>query len=445
MSDTFSRTLRAVAVDSARGYVVSIAATSVLLLAAATWSALGFVDIYVTSRQGTFETEDHAHLLAPQVDGLVTAVNAVLGARVLAGDVVFELDSQAQQRALGEEQARHDAAERVALTLKTQIESEAAARSEASRALGATTAAASARVAIAKTTSEYSTKRGDMVSELRKNELVGGLDSLEAEQSRSVNGAQLRAQESDLLAVGRSGNVGLLDRDVRISSLKHDLASVEGEVATSDARINLLTYEIERRRIRAPVSGVIAGLSMTSPGATIHAGDSLGSIVSMEPVHVIAMFDPAESVGRVAAGELATLRVDQFPWTQYGTLQGIVHSAGPFRWATWSASTSSCPRRTRGSPCCTGSPDRRRWQPSASTPTRSSCDSPGSGPAVTRTDDRAPSSVDRLATNESALVHSGELLIYGAMSALKSAVDERKTLKRQMPVRVVATGICSPW
>jgi multidrug resistance efflux pump len=301
-------------------------AASVLLICVAVWSWFGRVDMYVQSKEGIFEVTNYAHLLQPQVDGMLMEATATLGAHVDAGQVIYSLDSQAQSRQLEEEQARRASSARLVIAIEDQIRAQSLARDASDRLTTASETAARARVRVAETSFSYSARRNDILAALQEHDLVTGLDSLQGQEERSMTSAQVSEQRSELLLARRSGQLSVLDRDVAVASLQRDLATVQGQIETSDARIAELQYEIERRNIRAPVSGFISSLSTATRGATVHAGETLGSVVPAEPIRVVARFNQRDAVGRVQAGQPVVLRVDQFPWSQYGTLQGKVVS-----------------------------------------------------------------------------------------------------------------------
>ncbi len=328
MSTPFSRTLRAVRTDSASAYVIAIAGALATLCAATLWLFLGSADVYVSSTTATFAPESYPHPIAPQVSGMVTEVHATLGSRVEQGDVLVVLDSKVQEAQLAEEQAHHDGTVQLLVALHGQITAQQGARNAAQTALAASTAAGRARVDVAKITLEYSQRRAEIIGKLREKELVAGLDSLQGEGERSINRAQAKAQQSDAIAISRVGRANLFDREAQIAGLQHDLASSQGELAASEARLGEIANEIERRRIRAPATGTIGDLSLLAPGATLQAGDRVGTIIPLEPVRLIARFNPIDAVGRVHQGQTVVVRVDQYPWTQYGTLVGTVAGVG---------------------------------------------------------------------------------------------------------------------
>src|SRR5262249_11793431 len=66
--------------------------------------------------------------------------------------------------------------------------------------------------------------------------------------------------------------------------------------------------------------GEMAGLR---PGSVVAEGDKLGAIVPDGRVQIVAQFPPA-SLGRIAPGQAAAMRLDGFAWTQYGAVPAVV-------------------------------------------------------------------------------------------------------------------------
>src|SRR6266404_5539349 len=94
-----------------------------------------------------------------------------------------------------------------------------------------------------------------------------------------------------------------------------------------EAMIARLNNDIEQRRIYAPVAGRLGRVEPLRTGAVVRSGDVLASIVPEGATRAVAFF-PIASVGRLRAGQPARLRLDGFPWTQYGTLPAKVASVG---------------------------------------------------------------------------------------------------------------------
>jgi membrane fusion protein (multidrug efflux system) len=97
-----------------------------------------------------------------------------------------------------------------------------------------------------------------------------------------------------------------------------------GEETTSAAAVKSFEYEVERRVLRAPVTGRIGEAVDLKPGAAVREGERLAAIVPDGPLRVVAQFAPASAFGRVFKGQSGTVRLEGFPWAEYGSLRARV-------------------------------------------------------------------------------------------------------------------------
>jgi membrane fusion protein, hemolysin D len=80
----------------------------------------------------------------------------------------------------------------------------------------------------------------------------------------------------------------------------------------------------EQMLIVAPVSGIVEQLAVTTVGQVVGSGQVLMTIVPRDaPLEVHALL-ANQDIGFVHAGDPAVIKVDSFPFTRYGTLQGRV-------------------------------------------------------------------------------------------------------------------------
>ena len=59
-------------------------------------------------------------------------------------------------------------------------------------------------------------------------------------------------------------------------------------------------------------------------GGVVREGDRLATVVPVGELKVVADFLPSVALGRIRPGQPARLRLDGFPWTQYGTVAATV-------------------------------------------------------------------------------------------------------------------------
>lgn len=103
--------------------------------------------------------------------------------------------------------------------------------------------------------------------------------------------------------------------------------------ATDDASLRARELDKAQHRgrllqIRAPVAGTVEQLRVRTVGGTVQAAQPLLSIVpSGGPLFVEALVPNAE-IGFVRLGQPVQVKVDAFPFTDYGLLHGTVSSIG---------------------------------------------------------------------------------------------------------------------
>src|SRR5206468_8020589 len=110
------------------------------------------------------------------------------------------------------------------------------------------------------------------------------------------------------------------DRATQLKSLAAEVARLESEIPTIEATIARLENETERRRVRAPTAGRLGEVAVLRPGAVVHEGEKLGAIVPDGRLVIIAQFPPPAALGKIRSGQNARLRLQGFPWMQYGSL-----------------------------------------------------------------------------------------------------------------------------
>jgi membrane fusion protein (multidrug efflux system) len=118
------------------------------------------------------------------------------------------------------------------------------------------------------------------------------------------------------------------DHKVQLAKLQREAVELEGDMKTEETAIRKLQYEVNRRTIRAPVSGRVGeAAAEIRIGSFVQVGAKLGAVVPAGEARAVALF-PVAAIGRIQAGQPARLRLDGFPWTQYGTVAARVADVG---------------------------------------------------------------------------------------------------------------------
>lgn len=130
------------------------------------------------------------------------------------------------------------------------------------------------------------------------------VEQLESEVAQSM--ADLEEVEAQLLK--------LEQQSLReISDLERQLVEV-GDIITKE-------------RLDAPVAGIIYGMVPSSPGYAATAGETLVKVVPGGEIEA-KIFVTNRDVGFLESGMKAQVRVDAFPYTQFGSIPGSLKTVG---------------------------------------------------------------------------------------------------------------------
>jgi adhesin transport system membrane fusion protein len=324
MPTRFVRTTRSLDRDGGQRALISWLFAAVLLAAWSAWFLLGRVTLYEVSRHARLEVQQSAHTVAALLPSKVAVNTLVLGQEVHAGDVLVELDAAPEHLRLREEEARlHSVLPRIASLRKEILALEqAATREHASAAAAAQAALFRMREAAAAADFARDNER-----RLREESALGGVAQIEALRASAEAlkiGAMHDALASDARRIDTEAQARSLHQQAQVESLRRAVLTLEGEAAGSQAAVARLRQDIDRHAVRSPVTGTIADVAALRTGAYVAQGQRLATVVPHGGLMIVADFAPAAVLGRIRPGQPARLRLDGFPWAQYGSMPAVV-------------------------------------------------------------------------------------------------------------------------
>ena len=328
MAATFSQTIRALEAANGRRSRLGMATAVLLLGAWAGWFFFASVTEWATSDSARIEVERAAHSVDAPVGGRITVSRMVLGAQVKAGDVVVELDSESERRRIVEARARLAAIDPQLAALQRSLEAQVHVL-ETERGV---TATAAMEGAARRREAEAAARLAEEEAK-RANRLFDGGAISQVDLLRLSTEAERRSVAKDALGFGvvREGQE-LRTRETRstalVEQLRKEVVDLEGQRSVVNAAIDLLQYEIDRRRLVAPIDGRIADAPTLKLGGFVKEGERLGSIVPEGKPRIVASFAPGTSLGRVRVGQRGRARIDTFPWIEYGSVPATVTAVG---------------------------------------------------------------------------------------------------------------------
>jgi hemolysin D len=338
-----------------------------LFFIALLWAILGQIDI-VAVAQGRIIVSQRSKTLQPLETSVVKAIHVKDGDKVKAGDLLIELDSTltaADSTRVGEERSAAGSE-----TLRTQALLAALAQGGSPRmapaALAHLTAAdhASAQAQLQSEWADINAKLARYAAEAaRRQAEIATAEQLVAKLQATVPLAQQR--EKDFKALTEQGFVAGhagQDRTRERIEQERDLSTAqarlrEAQAALAETEQGLNAYRAETRRtlqeretqaslrgrqlteegtkadkrnaltrLTAPVAGTVQQLAVHTSGGVVKEAEVLLVLVPDDAEVTAEVVLENKDVGFVRAGQAATIKLETFPYTRYGTVEAQVRS-----------------------------------------------------------------------------------------------------------------------
>jgi membrane fusion protein (multidrug efflux system) len=326
MPTAFSQTLRSLDRERFSRTLLGWLPAVVLLGGWGAWMGLARVPVYEVSQLARLEVDRAVHPVAAPLAGRVVATHLAVGREVQAGDVLVELDADAQRLQQQEQRVRLAALAARLTALRTEVAAEEDAGRAEGQAAQAAREEAQARLREAEVVLRPAEEEAEIYARLHARGLAPQLDLL---RIRAEVQKRRAAVETLRLAVRRLDSdqqTKARDRTARLERLNREVTQLDGDRHTAAATLERLAHDIDQRRLRAPAAGRLAEAADLRSGAVVREGDTLAAILPPGALKVVAHFLPPGALGRLQPGQPARLRLTGFPWTQYGSVAATVAS-----------------------------------------------------------------------------------------------------------------------
>lgn len=288
------------------------------------WAARAQLTLYEVTSEARVELDTATYPIQSPLLGRVVEAHLRVGQTVERGDVLVELDATPEQLQMHQENVRAQGLELELARLRSQVAAEESARGEEQRSAHLSTEEADGRVREAQAALKYADAELMRGQKLQQEGLIPprDLEKFDAEARRL--GAAVETLQSAARRLPQEQATRDRERDVRIQRLYSEIAALEDQRNTVNAGVRGLNYAVERRQIRAPIAGVVGESAILRPGAVVEEGQKLASIMPSGRLQVVAQFPAEAALGRIQAGQPATLRLDGYPWAEFGSVSATV-------------------------------------------------------------------------------------------------------------------------
>jgi membrane fusion protein (multidrug efflux system) len=318
--------MRALAADGERWSIPGLVLVLALLSGWGAWCVGARVTVYAVTPTARLEVDQAGYPIAAPMAGRIVATHLVVGRAVQAGEVLAELDAEAPRLQYEEARARLTALTAQRQARRQGLTAEQVAQQDERQAARVALDEARARYRESEVAAQAAAEQADIFVRL---EARGGASRLEVLHAKADADQKRAAADALRLAISRlerDQRTKDSDRTARITQFSREVTQLDGDIRTAEATLARLAHTIDQTRIRAPITGHLGEVATLQPGAVVRQGDTLGVVLPAGALRVVATFLPAIALGRVQPGQPARLRLEGFPWAQYGSLAATVTS-----------------------------------------------------------------------------------------------------------------------
>ncbi len=257
------------------------------------WSIFGHIDI-VAVAQGKIVPNGHSKIIQPLETGVIKAIHVREGSRVKQGDQLIEIDTTA-----GPDRARLSNEHQAALTEIARLR------------------------ALLLGQNRFTPPRGadPVFVRIQLNRLREQLAELNALQSQAQAYRKLLAQQyvsqMQYLEAERA-------RAQKVQEHSAELAQVETRAHSLSQELSKAETRASQQYLTAPIDGVVQQLAVHTVGGVVTPAQPLMVIAPQEGGLEIEAWVENKDIGFVGEDQEAEIKVESFPFTRYGTIDGRV-------------------------------------------------------------------------------------------------------------------------
>ncbi|MBE9167422.1 HlyD family efflux transporter periplasmic adaptor subunit [Pleurocapsales cyanobacterium LEGE 06147] len=120
-----------------------------------------------------------------------------------------------------------------------------------------------------------------------------------------------------------------LEAQQKIKQLELEIAEVKGKMAETKTLLASAQTKVKQNYLKAPVNGIVSSLDIKQPGKVVQAGETVVEIAPQGVPLILSAVLPNEEAGFVKEGMPVQVKLDAYPYQDYGVIPGTVTSVSP--------------------------------------------------------------------------------------------------------------------
>ncbi|WP_340587212.1 HlyD family type I secretion periplasmic adaptor subunit [Erythrobacter alti] len=173
----------------------------------------------------------------------------------------------------------------------------------------------------------------EMIRPLAEQQIVPGIELLQAENAAQIAVAEVAAAQASLARARSSiaeaqASLAQQESDWR-SRAGMELSQAQAELSVQQMSLPGLEDRVDRTTIRAPLSGLVNRVFVTTVGGTVGSGEPIVEIVpTNDALYIEAMVSP-QDIANVGLSQNAFVEITAYNSAIFGKMAGTVTSISP--------------------------------------------------------------------------------------------------------------------
>ncbi|XGB43013.1 MAG: HlyD family efflux transporter periplasmic adaptor subunit [Nodosilinea sp. LVE1205-7] len=154
----------------------------------------------------------------------------------------------------------------------------------------------------------------------RITEIQGANESSNAEITRLVselNGAKASAKNDQI------------QTREKLQQLKIEANQIRASIQEAQSLLERGRTELEQTNLRSPVDGLVSNLTIPKAGEVAQVGQTIAQVMPYDAPVVLLAWLPSEQSGLVRSGMPVNVKLDSFPYQDYGVIAGKLITIAP--------------------------------------------------------------------------------------------------------------------
>ncbi|TFI52964.1 HlyD family efflux transporter periplasmic adaptor subunit [Mastigocladus laminosus UU774] len=140
---------------------------------------------------------------------------------------------------------------------------------------------------------------------------------------------QLQGEQSNYQSLLQAGKLAILKNRQQLKDFQTQITGLESQIAQIKSQMASLKLQLQQRIVRSPVNGVVFELPVTKSGAVVQLGQRVAQIAPQNTPFILKAQMPIQQSGFLKVGMPVKIKLDAYPFQQYGIAQGKVTWISP--------------------------------------------------------------------------------------------------------------------